>query len=306
VPTPNLVPQPGIFAQGTRSHHLLELAVGPSATDGEIRAALAAVRQPTVTAGGINLVLGLGASLWHRLRRDDTPADLAPFPALDGLDGHTAPSTQGDVWVWVHGTGEDVVFDAARATVAALAPVAAVVLEQPGFVYHDSRDLTGFVDGSANPPLADAFEVACIPDGLPGAGGSHVLAQRWVHDLDGFHALPVAEQERVIGRTKPDSVELDDAHKPADAHIARVEIDLDGEEAEIYRRSVPYGRVGEMGLYFLAFSVEQRRFRVMLERMFGLADGMRDRLTDFSRPNSGAYYFAPSMGALDDLLGGAL
>ncbi len=298
------VPQPGIFAQGTRNHYLLEFDVGPEVTEGDVVAALDDLRHPTVTAGGANLVVGFGPSLWHRLRRSDHPDDLAPFSIVDGLDGHMAPSTQHDVWVWVHGTGEDVVFDAARHAVDALAPVATVALEQPGFVYHDSRDLTGFVDGSANPPLAEAFDVACVPPGRLGAGGSHVIAQRWVHDLSSFDALDVADQERVIGRTKAESIEIDEAHKPVDAHIARAEIEIDGEEAEIYRRSVPFGRMGEMGLYFLAFSAEQQRFRMMLDRMFGVADGIRDRLTDFSTPTSGAFYFAPSMAALDQLLDG--
>ena len=80
--------------------------------------------------------------------------------------------------------------------------------------------------------------------------------QRWVHDLAAFHALPVAEQEGVIGRTKPESVELDDDVKPPTAHIARVVIEEDGEELEIYRRSVPYGTVDEHGLMFFAFSAD--------------------------------------------------
>ena len=176
-------------------------------------------------------------------------------------------------------------------------------LEQAAFVYKDSRDLTGFVDGSANPPSEEAAEVALVPGGTPGAGGSFVLAQRWIHDLGAFHALSVQEQERVFGRTKPDSIEMDDDTKPANAHIARVEIDIDGEEAEIFRRSTPFGTLAEHGLYFLAFSAELRRFELMLHNMFGLGDGPRDRLTDFSRPESGSFFFAPSVDALNELLG---
>jgi deferrochelatase/peroxidase EfeB len=42
----------------------------------------------------------------------------------------------------------------------------------------------------------------------------------------------------------------------------------------------------------------------MLSRMFGTSeDGVRDRLTDFSRPTGGAYYFAPSLNALNELAG---
>ncbi len=296
------VPQPGIFAQGTRSHHHLELAVRAGATDADVLDALRRLREPHVTAGGVNLVVGMGPALWRRLAPSAAPPELRDFEVIDGLDATSAPATQRDLWVWVHGTGEDVAFDTARLAAVALAGVATVELELPAFVYKDSRDLTGFVDGTANPPMQEAAEVALVPAGRPGEGGAFVLAQRWVHDLGAFHALPVAEQERVIGRTKPDSVEMDDAVKPADAHIARVEIELDGEEAEIFRRSTPYGTLAEHGLYFLAFSAELRRFDVMLRNMFGRGDGPRDRLTDFSRPVSGSYFFAPSLRDLNELL----
>jgi putative iron-dependent peroxidase len=160
------------------------------------------------------------------------------------------------------------------------------------------------VDGTANPPLRRAAEVALVPQGEPGEGGSHVIAMRWVHDLDAFGQLPVAEQERVIGRTKPESVELSEQDKPATAHIARTEISTDEGELEIFRRSVPYGTVGEHGLYFVAFSADPSRFDRMLSRMFGTApDKVQDRLIEFSRPVSGAYYFAPSLTALNELAG---
>ena len=116
--------------------------------------------------------------------------------------------------------------------------------------------------------------------------------------------MPVDEQERVIGRTKVESVELSDDEKPPTAHIARVEVEIGGEELEIFRRSVPYGTVGEHGLYFVGFSADLSRFDRMLERMFGVADdGLQDRLTEFSRPVSGSYYFAPSLDALNELAG---
>jgi putative iron-dependent peroxidase len=293
-------PQPGIFAQGTRSHYHLEFDLRPGATDEAVVQTLHGLREPPVTAGGSNIVVGFGADLWRRLHPDDAPAELAPFAAIEG-DGRGAPATQHDLWVWTHGTGEDVELDVARAVAAGLAPVATLAAEQPCFVYRDSRDLTGFIDGTENPPVEEAFEVALVPDGEPGAGGAFVLAQKWVHDLDRFHAQKREEQEDTIGRTKPDSVELDD--KPPTAHIARVVIKEDGEELELYRRSTPYGRVGELGLYFLAFSADPARFTKMLHRMFGVSgDGLHDHLTDFTRPVSGAFYFAPSLDALDGIL----
>ncbi len=131
-----------------------------------------------------------------------------------------------------------------------------------------------------------------------------MLTMRWVHDLAAFNRLALDEQQRVIGRTKADSIELPAAEKPATAHISRVEVDVDGAELEIFRRSVPYGTAGEHGLYFVAFSGERSRYEQLLARMFGnAADGVRDRLLDFSHPVSGSYYFAPSLNALAEVAG---
>ncbi|MGZ4786190.1 MAG: Dyp-type peroxidase, partial [Acidimicrobiales bacterium] len=198
-------PQPGIFALGARSHYHLELDVRPDATDGQITEALSRLREPAVTAGGANIVIGFGAGLWRRLAPVDAPAELHDFEPIAGLDGHTAPATQHDLWVWIHGTGEDIVLDVARAVSASLAPACDLRLHQPCFVYKDSRDLTGFIDGTANPRIEEAAEVALVPAGQVGAGGAFVIAQRWVHDLTGFAELSVDGQQRVFGRTKPDS-----------------------------------------------------------------------------------------------------
>jgi putative iron-dependent peroxidase len=296
------VPQPGIFAQGTRSHYHLEFDLRPGASDADVCTAVGQLREPAVTVGGSNIVVGFGPDLWRRLRPGDAPDDLAPFVAIEG-DGIRAPATQHDIWVWSHGTGEDVELDVARAVAAAFDPVATLAQDQPGFVYLDSRDLTGFIDGTENPPVEAAHDVAIVPDGGRGEGGAHVITMRWVHDLAKFHAQSVEEQEATIGRTKPDSVERDD--KPPTAHISRVVIEEDGEELEIYRRSVPYGRVGELGLYFIAFSADPSRFTKMLAHMYGTTgDGLHDHLVDFTTAVSGSFYFAPSLDALDGILPG--
>jgi len=100
----------------------------------------------------------------------------------------------------------------------------------------------------------------------------------------------------VFGRSKADSIEMDDNTKPVSAHIARVVIEENGEELEIYRRSTPYFGIAERGLYFVAFSAERRRFELMLGRMFGMSgDREHDHLTDFTRPVTGSFWFAPSL-----------
>ena len=297
-----LSPQPGIFAQGTRTHHYLEFDLRPGASAEEAREALARLREPRVTAGGLNLVIALGPDLMRRMAPNDTPAELVPFTTIEG-DGRSVPARQHDAWLWLHGTGPDVVVDGAVAATQCLEPVFTLAAEQPAYVYRDSRDMTGFIDGTENPPVEEAPDVALIQPDDVGAGGSFVIAIRWVHNLDAFAQLDTEAQQDVIGRTKIDSVELEDDVKPPTAHIARVVIEEDGEELEIYRRSTPFGTIEERGLYFVAFSADLSRYDKMLRRMYGLSgDGLHDHLIDFTTPVSAGYYFAPSLNCLHAML----
>ncbi len=286
-------PQPGIFVEGTAHHHFLEYALAADEDADTVRGALAAAVAPA--PAGVSCVLAFGAEAWRRLAPDALPDGLRPFDPIAGADGTSAPASQRDILVWLHGGGRDDLLDGALAAHRALAPVSRLGLELTGFTYHDARDLTGFIDGTANPRDDAAREAALLPEGAPGAGGAFVLTQKWLHDLEAFGALAVAEQERVIGRTKPDSVELTGAAMPPDSHVARPDISVDGEPMKIYRRSAPFGGVAEHGLYFIAFACGIRRFDALLAHMFGTAeDGVRDRLTAFSTPMTGAYWLAPS------------
>jgi putative iron-dependent peroxidase len=294
------LPQFGIFAQGTIAHQFFEWDLRPDLDLARVVQALSRLRQPSVSAGGVNLVVAFGSDLWRTLAPTHVPTDLGPFQPVGKVGGHHLPAGQHDIWLWINGSARDVVFEHARAAAGALDEVAVLAAEQACFVHRDSRDLTGFIDGTANPQLLDAPTAALVPEGQPGAGGSHVIAIRWVHNLAAFEAQPVHDQERVFGRTKPSSRELEGDAKPPNAHIARVEIhDPSGAELPIYRRSVPYGTLAEHGLYFVAFSADRARYDRMLARMFGTdGDGVHDRLVDFSRPVSGAYYFAPPLDLL--------
>ena len=297
-------PQPGIFALGTRSHHHLELdLVGDL---GELVVALDQVREAVTTVAGVNLVVGFGPSLWSRLAPGEVPEELADFTPIEGVDGIVLPAEQHDVWLWLHAGGPDAVFQSARAAALALAPTAEVRAEQPSFAYLASQDLTGFEDGTENPPIDEALTAAVVPEGRPGEGASVVLVQRWVHDLDAFEALPVPEREAVFGRTLVGSQELPDDVRPASAHISRVVVEDDaGEELEVFRRSTAFGGVVEHGLEFVAFSADHARLVRMLHRMVGAEDGVHDRLLDFSRPTRGAWYVTPSLDALRSLAGAA-
>lgn len=286
-------PQQGIFSEGNRVLHALEYTVAASQDLSAVKRAIAQAR--AAAPEGIAHVIAFGPMLWMRLARDRMPTGFTDFQELNGPQ-RQAPATQRDIFVWLHGPARDDVMDAALAVDHALKGVATRELDLPGFVYHDSRDLTGFVDGSANPKDLKGRQLAgLVPEGEPGAGGAFVLSQRYIHDLDAFNALDQAAQEQVFGRTKPDSIELEGDAQPADSHVSRTDLKIDGVGQKMYRRSFPYGTAGEHGLYFLAFCCDLTRFDNVLASMYGLAnDGVTDHLMSFSKAVTGSYWFAPS------------
>jgi putative iron-dependent peroxidase len=297
--------QYAVFAEGTRAHHHVELRVRAGVEPSAVAAALVGVRvagADHLATGGVNLAVGIGPALWSALAPGRVPEGLRDFPGYHNDEaGLHAPATQADLWLWAHGAGPDSVLDVVLAATAALAPVADVTLDQPCFTYHDSRDLTGFIDGSANPGPDEAPSEAEIPAGRVGEAGSFALTMRYEHDLQRFHALPVDEQELVIGRTKPDSVALPAERRPADAHISRAEVaDESGEELTVYRRSVPFADATTQGLFFVSFGQDLDRIDQQLRSMYGLADdGVVDRLLSFTQAHTGSFWLCPSVEDLD-------
>ena len=225
------------------------------------------------------------------------------FSTIKGRGGKSAPAIQQDLWVWIHGKNSGDLFDVDMQSHEILTPLAKPSQEVRGMTSRGGRNLTGLVDGPANPRGAHAKKVALIAKREAGEGGSYALAMHWIHDLSAFHALPVAGQEAVIGRTKLKDIALKGPANKPDSHISRMEIEVEGEELQIYRRSTSYGDLREHGLYFLAFAAVPSRFSLMLQRMFGKPeDRIEDRLTDISRSVSGSYFFVPSRDLLRSVL----
>ena len=286
-------PQGGIFALGTASHAYLEFDVLAGQEGRELVTAIASLREPRTTMGGVNLVAGFRPELWRQIERE-APADLKGFNEdVVGAGGFVMPATQHDAVLWLSGSAYDVIFEVARTAIAELRGLASAVEETSSWPYRHDRDLTGFIDGTENPNLIDAPELVLIPEGSPGAGGTILLLQKWAHDAPAWEALADAEQELVIGRRKSDSVELED--KPADSHVAATDQDRFG---KIFRRNMPYGTVSDHGTMFVGFSSEQRPLAAMLESMAGLGGDAPDALTRYTKPLTGSYYFVPSTDSL--------
>ena len=287
-------PQAGIFALGTSSHAYLEFDILDAKKYKKFASTVSAIREPRTTTGGVNFVIGFRPELWRAIAPEDTPSGIEGFnKEIQGTEGFVMPGSQHDALVWLSGSAYDVIFDMARSVIHDLSGLASLGEETSSWAYRHDRDLTGFIDGSENPTLLDAPTDALLPEGVPGAAGSVLLLQKWKHKTAEWEALPVAQQERIMGRTKLDSIELE--NKPSDSHVARTDQD---EFGNIFRRNMPYGNVEDHGTVFVGFSADQKRLSRMLDSMAGLLTGTRDALTRFTQPLTGSYYFVPSVESL--------
>ena len=254
----------------------------------------------------IKTAIAFGPELWAKLYAQSPSG----FKQLDPMQGaFEMPVVPADVLIHIASQRSDICFTLSQAFFDGIQDKVEVLDERVCFRYFDGRDLTGFIDGTENPQFPDdrAETALLAEDAGIFADGSFVFAQRYIHDLDKWKRLKVDAQENVMGRSKLESIEMDDDVKPENAHIARVVIEDDkGEEMEILRHSLPYGDgKGEQGLFFIAYTKNLAIIDNMLEHMFGTTgDGIHDRLLHFVTAVDGAYFFAPSEELLEEVLEG--
>ncbi len=305
---PAAVPQ-AILTPITEAAIFLTVTVDDGGEDG-VRDLLSEVSGLTrsvgfrIPEGRLTCVVGVGAGVWDRLFGVPSPAGLHPFRELDG-PRHRAPATPGDLLFHIRAHRLDMCFELAQLLTERLARDGQVVDEVHGFRSFDERDLLGFVDGTENPDGAAARSAVLIDGEDPTyAGGSYVVVQKYLHDLEGWNALSVEEQERSFGRTKLDDVEFPDDAKPANSHVAlNTIVDESGRQHQIMRFNMPFGRVGagEFGTYFIGYVHRPEVIEEMLANMFvGRPPGTYDRILDFSTAVTGNLFFVPALDFLDD------
>ncbi|MBZ9720704.1 Dyp-type peroxidase [Mesorhizobium sp. AD1-1] len=259
-------------------------------------------------SGRLSCIAGIGRDLWDRLSPDRRPLELKPFAPIKGAV-HSAPSTAGDLLFHIRSERPDMCFEFERILLDNLGDGVSVIDEVSGFRYFDARDLLGFVDGTANPTGLDLPASALIGDeDADFAGGSYVVVQKYLHDMQAWARIPTPEQEAIIGRTKIDNIEIDDDDAPRKSHksLATIE-DAAGNEYDILRDNMPFGRPGqnEFGTYFIGYSRYLWVTEKMLQRMYiGEPPGAYDRLLDFSTPHTGTTFFAPTRPMLQTLVEG--
>jgi porphyrinogen peroxidase len=300
-----------VVAPLTRAAIFLVVTINPGAENGatirsvcaDVAKVLRAVEFRDIEAG-LSCIVGFGSEAWGRLFAGPRPLDLHPFREICAGARH-AVSTPGDLLFHIRARRMDLCFELATQIMARIGDAVSPVDEVHGFRYFDDRDLVGFVDGTENPRGDAAAEAVFIgEEDTAFAGGSYVIVQKYLHDLDGWNRLSIEAQERIIGRTKLSDIELDDSVKPTSAHNALTTIVEDGKEIKILRDNMPFGRPGsaEFGTYFIGYSRSPRTIEQMLENMFvGRPPGNYDRLLDFSRAVTGNLFFVPTATFLENV-----
>ncbi|MEP7455152.1 Dyp-type peroxidase [Phyllobacterium sp. SB3] len=254
----------------------------------------------------LSCIVGIGRSAWDRLLPNKRPLELRPFSRMEG-PVHVAPSTPGDLIFHIRSERVDICFELERMILDSLGDAVTVIDEVSGFRYFDSRDLLGFVDGTANPTGIDLPQSTLVAEeDQEFAGGSYIVVQKYLHDIKNWTDLPTHLQEEIIGRKKIDNVEINDDDAPRKSHKSLATIvDADGNEHDILRDNMPFGQPGrqEYGTYFIGYSRYLWVIEKMLQRMFiGDPPGNYDRLLDYSTPLTGTTFFAPARPTLEAIV----
>ncbi|PVD54214.1 peroxidase [Terrimonas sp.] len=251
-----------------------------------------------------SVVMGIGYEAWHMLDLPKPlPVEFEKFVPIAGSK-HTAVSTKADLHFHIRADEPSFCIDAASAISDILNKAAESIVEIHGFRYWDSRSILGFVDGTENPHGTDREYFGIIGDEDPDyKGASYLFVQKYMHNISAWKSLPVSEQEKVIGRSKVDDIEMPDDIKPSNAHSALANV---GDDLKIIRDNMPFGNIStnEMGTYFIAYASSFTTVKKMLTNMFvGVPEGNYDRILDFSTPETGTLFFVPTFDMLNDFAG---
>ena len=253
----------------------------------------------------VKLSFGFSNRAWEYLfPTAKKPKELEDFQGVNG-EHHTAPATPADLFLHVRAGQAATSYLVVDQIMSFLRPVVDVVDETHGFHYLEGRAIIDFIDGTENPVGEEAKEWAIIGAEDPEfINGSYAFAQKYIHDLDAWRALPTEVQEKYVGRRKYSDLELSDEEKDPRAHNVISQDNRDGEEHKIVRMNVVFANPGEgvRGTYFIGYARHWDVTRQMVTNMFT----QDDRLLEYSTAEKGQLFFIPSKELLGRIAEGEL
>ncbi|MFF4863646.1 Dyp-type peroxidase [Streptomyces sp. NPDC001231] len=278
---------------------------------------------PTLAADGLTFTVGVGASLFDRYglhaRKPVQLVTMTPF-RHDDLD---SALSQGDLLLQICADNRDTTVHALLDILTHSKSAMKVRWRIDGQRNPERpvgipRDWLGFKDGITNPDVTNSTQMNQLVWVQPhsaepvwAAGGTYQVVRIVHFFVEAWQKLPVAQQERVIGRRKasgapmyavgenaPDTLDpiyTNDPQgliTPLDSHIrlANPQTPKTASTSTILRRSYDYDRSPglpelDMGHAFICFQRELHTYIAMQTRLEG------ERLVPYISPRGGGYFF---------------
>lgn len=301
-------PQSAVLSDGKPFADFITFTLDQGADYGEFAQRLSAITQlieqvkQQDTDCDLSWLVGFSEHAWPLLFSQAKPGELTSFTEMKEADRHF-PATAGDILLVVKSERMDLNFQIAKGAAQILSGLATAIEDVQGYSYLKNRDMIDFVDGTENPQLEARKNAVLVGEGAYQAG-CYITVQRYVHNLVKWNKLAVPQQEKVIGRSKQDDIEMSKEEKPPYAHVNKGKsTDQDGKEIPMYRQNMPYGNAIEHGAYFIGFAKSPEVVNIALRKMiFADAQGHYDKLLDYTKAKTGVIFFAPPQSFIDELI----
>ena len=329
-----------LFAELTRRIRDLTAGTPPPPIDAAYPPPESGVLGPSIGPASLTITVAVGASLFDERYglTDRKPIKLRAMPHFRG-DVIDASRAHGDLLVQVCAVDEMACLHALRYLMVGTRAQIALRWMEHGFQRPDvvpaegkttTRNLLGFKDGTANPPVSgDDFSNSGVGDRRgrgAGMGGRRQLHGRAAdpHVRGALDRAPLAEQETIIGRTKRTGAPLDGQREEdtpdfaadpegtmtaVDAHIRLANPRTpETESNRIFRRGYSFSRgfddagLLDQGLAFVCFQHDiDAGFVTIQDRLDN------EPLLEYIQPQGGGFFFAlPGVVEPDGILGGGL